>query len=87
MKVYGPKEGTSARAYCERNGVSTIEFGAAAVRIQNSDSLVLQLDFEQVGQKYFEIEHEIDFVNESSRDGNLRMEDMELYKIIFKGME
>ena len=63
-----------------------MEFGEGAVRIQNSDSLVLQLDFEMIGEKYFEIENERDFTNESSKEGNLRMEEMELYSIIFREM-
>jgi hypothetical protein len=87
LQVYGPREGTSARAYSEKNGVSTVEFGEGAVRIQNSDSLVLQLDFELIGGKYFDIENERDFTNESSKEGNLRMEEMELYSVIFREIE
>ena len=85
--MFGPKEGTSGSAYSEKNGVSTVEFGSGAVRIQNSESSVLKLDFDMTGERYFEVENERDFTNEQSKDGNIRMEEMELHRIIFKEME
>jgi hypothetical protein len=87
MQVLGPKQGTSATAYSEKNGASTVEFGAGAVKIQNSDPTLLQMNFEMAGTSYFEIDNERDFTNERTRDGNQRMEEMELYRIIFSETE
>ncbi len=71
--MFGPKEGTSAIAYSEKNGASTVEFGAGAVKIQNSDPNLLQMNFEMTGARYFSIEDERDFTNERTRDGKLRI--------------
>lgn len=84
MKIFGKRKGTNGSAYSEKNGVSTVEFGGGAVKIQSSNSLTLQMDFDMIGEKYFEIENERDFTNESSKDGDLIMEEMELYQIRFQ---
>ncbi len=72
--MFGQKEGTSAIAYSEKNGASTVEFGAGAVKIQNSDPTLLQMNFEMTGARYFSIEDERDFTNERTRDGKVRVE-------------
>jgi hypothetical protein len=87
MQVFGPKEGTSAVAYSDKNGGSTVEFGAGSVKIQNSDSTLLQMNFEMTGARYFSIEDERDFTNERTRDGNQRVEEMELYRIDFEAQK
>lgn len=64
-----------------------MEFGGGAVKIQSSNSLTLQMDFDMNGEKYFALENDRDFTNESSNEGNLRMEEMELYQVIFRETE
>ena len=87
MQVFGPKEGTSATAYSDRNGGSTFEFGAGAVKIQNSGPTLLQMNFDMTGARYFKFEDERDFTNERKKDGNQRVEEMELYRIDFEAQK
>jgi hypothetical protein len=45
------------------------------------------MNFEMTGARYFSIEDERDFANERTRDGNQRVEEMELYRIDFEAQK